>query len=169
MAGWHHWLHGHESGWTPGVGGGQGGLACWDSWGRKESDTTERLIWCDLSQWYLEIFLRDLLLLCCMSYSNSSSCYLEQKSSRFWRNDVIRSRDPSWEKLIVTCLIQKNFLAVLNPTESLWFYLSKLAFPSCAKWVCFHSVPRHGSAWSEMQSLKSGPGALTGQPCFVLF
>ena len=27
------------------VGDGQGGLACWDSWGRKESDTTERLIW----------------------------------------------------------------------------------------------------------------------------
>ena len=32
---------------TPGVGDGQGGLACCDSWGRKESDTTERLIWSD--------------------------------------------------------------------------------------------------------------------------
>ena len=30
------------------VGDGQGGLACCDSWGRKESDTTERLIWSDL-------------------------------------------------------------------------------------------------------------------------
>ena len=47
MAGWHHWLHGPESQWTPGVGDGQGGLACFDSWGRKESDTTERLIWSD--------------------------------------------------------------------------------------------------------------------------
>ena len=37
-----------ESRWTPGVGEGQGGLACCDSWGRKESDTTERLIWSDL-------------------------------------------------------------------------------------------------------------------------
>ena len=46
MAGWHHWLNGHESGWTPGVGDGQGGLACCDSWGRKESDTTE---WSDLN------------------------------------------------------------------------------------------------------------------------
>ena len=45
MAGWHLWLDGHESEWTPGVGDGQGGLACCDSWGRKESDTTERLIW----------------------------------------------------------------------------------------------------------------------------
>ena len=45
MAGWHHWLNAHESGWTPGVGDGQGGLACCDSWGRKESDTTEWLNW----------------------------------------------------------------------------------------------------------------------------
>ena len=48
MAGWHHWLDGCESEWTPGVGDGQGGLVCCDSWGRKESDTTERLIWSDL-------------------------------------------------------------------------------------------------------------------------
>ena len=45
MAGWHHWLDGRESEWTPGVGDGQGGLACCDSWCRKESDTTERLNW----------------------------------------------------------------------------------------------------------------------------
>ena len=45
MAGWHHWLDGRESEWTPGVGDGQGGLACCDSWGCKESDTTEGLIW----------------------------------------------------------------------------------------------------------------------------
>jgi len=45
MAGWHHRLDGRESEWTPGVGDGQGGLACCNSWGRKESDTTERLIW----------------------------------------------------------------------------------------------------------------------------
>jgi len=48
MVGWHYWLDGRESQWTPGVGDGQGGLACCDSWGRKESDTTEWLIWSDL-------------------------------------------------------------------------------------------------------------------------
>ena len=48
MAGWHHWLNGHESEWTPGVGNGQGGLACCDSWGRKELDTTEWLNWTEL-------------------------------------------------------------------------------------------------------------------------
>ena len=41
MVGWHHRLDGHEFGWTPGVGDGQGGLACCDSWGCKESDMTE--------------------------------------------------------------------------------------------------------------------------------
>ena len=49
MAGWHHWLDGHEFGWTPGVGDGQGGLACCDSRGHKESDTTERLNWTEVS------------------------------------------------------------------------------------------------------------------------
>ena len=48
MAGWHHWLDGRESEWTPGVGDGQGGLVCCDSWGRKESDTTEQLKWTEL-------------------------------------------------------------------------------------------------------------------------
>ena len=43
MAGWHHRLNGHEFKENPGGGDGQGGLACCESWGRKESDTTERL------------------------------------------------------------------------------------------------------------------------------
>ena len=50
MAGWHHWLDGRESEWTPGVGDGQEGLACCDSWGRKVSDTTERLNWTELKR-----------------------------------------------------------------------------------------------------------------------
>ena len=48
MFGWHHWLNGQGFGWTPAVGDGQGGLACCDSWSRKESDTTERLNWTDM-------------------------------------------------------------------------------------------------------------------------
>ena len=41
MAGWHHRSNGREFEWTLGVGDGQGGLECCDSWGRRESDTTE--------------------------------------------------------------------------------------------------------------------------------
>ena len=48
MAGWHHQLDGHEFKWTPGVGDGQGGLVCCNSWGRKESDTTKQLKWTEL-------------------------------------------------------------------------------------------------------------------------
>ena len=49
IAGWLHRLDGHEFGQTPGTGDGQEGLACWDSWGCKESDTTERLNWIELN------------------------------------------------------------------------------------------------------------------------
>ena len=43
MAGWYHWLDGHEFEQAPGAGDGQGGLACCGPWGCKESDVTERL------------------------------------------------------------------------------------------------------------------------------
>ena len=61
MAGWHHWLDGRESEWTPGVGDGQGGLACCDSW-----DTTERLNWTEwlmmfyVSSWAISILLSEM-------------------------------------------------------------------------------------------------------------
>ena len=61
MAGWHHWLDGCESEWSLGVGDGQGGLACCDSWSRKELDTTERLNWTELNWmdacWHLAVAL----------------------------------------------------------------------------------------------------------------
>ena len=44
--GWDRWMASLTQ-WTPGVGDGQGGLACCDSWSRKESDMTERLNWTD--------------------------------------------------------------------------------------------------------------------------
>ena len=74
MAGWHHWLDGCESGWTPGVGDGQGGLACCDSW------VTKSRTW--LSNWTnwteLTLLLRvnltvlfSLVLLCYHTFSGS--------------------------------------------------------------------------------------------------
>ena len=48
MDGWYHRLDGHGFGQTPGVDDRQGGLVCCDSWGCKESDTTERLNWTEL-------------------------------------------------------------------------------------------------------------------------
>ena len=62
MAGWHHRLNGHDCEWTPGVGDGQGGLACCNSWGRKESDKTERLNWteCNCLLYIFLICLKDI-------------------------------------------------------------------------------------------------------------
>ena len=45
MAGWHHWLDRHEFEQAPGVGDGQGSLACCSPWGRNESEMTEWLNW----------------------------------------------------------------------------------------------------------------------------
>ena len=51
MAGWHHWLDGHESEWTPRAGRGQEGLVCCDSWGRRVGrDWATELNWTD-HQW----------------------------------------------------------------------------------------------------------------------
>ena len=50
MVGWHHQLDGHELEQAPGVGDGQGSLACCSPWGCKELDMTERLNWTDANQ-----------------------------------------------------------------------------------------------------------------------
>ena len=57
MVGWHHWLNGHEFGYTPGDGDGQGSLACCSPWGCKESDMTEQLNWTELPKLAFLYFL----------------------------------------------------------------------------------------------------------------
>ena len=66
MAGWHHWLDGCESEQTLGVCDLQGGLACCDSWGRKELDTTERLNWAELNS---HLQYCEKLNFCCWSHA----------------------------------------------------------------------------------------------------
>ena len=63
MVGWRHQLDGHGFGWTPGVGDGQRGLACCDSWGHKESDMTEQLNWTELFNLDSSIFPLTILIL----------------------------------------------------------------------------------------------------------
>ena len=49
MAGWHHWLNGHEFEQASWVGDGQGRLACCSPWDHKESNMTEQLNWTELN------------------------------------------------------------------------------------------------------------------------
>ena len=48
IVGWHHRLDGLEFEQAPGVGDGQGGLACCSPWGHKELDMTDWLNWTKL-------------------------------------------------------------------------------------------------------------------------
>ena len=71
MVGWHHRLNGHEFGWTPGVGDGQGGLACYNPWGHKQSDTTEWLNWTDDSKRYIHLYVHSSNI-----YNSQDMCYV---------------------------------------------------------------------------------------------
>ena len=82
MVGWHHRHHGHESEQGPGVGDGQGGLACCGPWGCKQSDTPKRLN--NSNKWNTErttfkllnfiYFLAALGLCCCAGAFSSGPC-----------------------------------------------------------------------------------------------
>ena len=76
MVGWHHRLNGHGFVWTPGVGDGQGGLACCGSWGCKESDTTEQLNWTELNSSHE---IKRCLLLGEKNYDKPRKCIKEQR------------------------------------------------------------------------------------------
>ena len=93
MVGWHHWLSGHEFGETPGVGDGQGGLACCSPWGRKESDMTKWLNWLidfipgtghfSKEPMFLWLMHRD----GCCSWAVIFLCHFRKQPGLFWRND----------------------------------------------------------------------------------
>ena len=98
MAGWHHWFDAHEFGWTPGVGGGQGGLSCCNSWGLKESDTTEWLNWTELK--CLSWGFKDLIVLWSIVIKLFSMPKLKifgctspftLVSMSFWQNSILKA------------------------------------------------------------------------------
>ena len=113
-AGWHHWLDERESEWTPGVGDRQGGLACFNSWGRKESNATERLNWTEVGKRELHnqanIMGMNLSLLNLFSLNQLNS---GSKTSSFPQN-------PSWTLLGPSPWCGKlSFLVLWCQTESL--------------------------------------------------
>ena len=118
IVGWHHWFNGHEFGKTLGVGDGRGGLACCDSWGRKESGTTEWLNWTELNwtEWLVMV-------------SMFSCAYWPFVCSRFWRN-VCSCPLPISE---TGCLFCCTFIWV-NDDEYLlrcWFAMYSSSLKNC--------------------------------------
>ena len=77
MAGWHHQLNGHEFEWTPGVGDGQGGLVCCDSWGHRVGhDWVTELNWNEISGYRTSLnnyILKDLYATASQGHGNLSN------------------------------------------------------------------------------------------------
>ena len=83
MAGWHHQLDGHEFGWIPGIGDGQGGLVSCDSWGLKESDMTEQLNWTELKEknFIWQLWVKKYL--CIVHFSDNRNLYIPFQNIEF--------------------------------------------------------------------------------------
>ena len=56
MVGWHHHFDGYEFELAPGVGDGQGRLACCSAWGHKELDKAEQLNWTENTNIFLDLY-----------------------------------------------------------------------------------------------------------------
>ena len=102
---WHHRLDGHEFQWTPGVGDGQRGLACCNSWGHKESDTTEQLNWTKLKS----------------SQGGTLSvpfwCLCQKLSlSLLYLNKTLLHKSPEWSSLITACGSKSSPPQAMNPS-----------------------------------------------------
>ena len=117
MARWHHWLDRGEFEWTPGDGDGQGGLACCDSWGRKESDATEQLNWTELN-WRIINF----------SYLHFPGEYRERLMTRLWKQILT---------LTIRWVIRCSFLSITKVivNRNGWAIVSQAIPCSVFHWV----------------------------------
>ena len=90
MVGWHHWLDGHEFEQAPGVGDGQGSLACCSPWCLKDLDMTEWLNWAETG-----------LLLLLLSYRRQwhPTAVLLPGKSHGWRSLVVHGVAKSQTRL----------------------------------------------------------------------
>ena len=127
MAGWHHWLDGRESEWTPGVVDAQGGLACCKSWGCKESDMTERLNWTEL-KWVTTVTERTTWD-CPFSYF-----LIDHSLSIDWFLSVYTFYCNSWQRILdLTSFSSLNLISLLYYSNEI-FHQNHKWTPSCLVW-----------------------------------
>ena len=155
MAGWHHWLDGREFEWTPGVGDGQGGLVCCNSWGGKESDMTERLIW---SEWLVMLGLFSCLLVICIHYLNK--CLFESFSHILMR--LFAFVLLNWRvyfNWIIFLLLLSSFccwvlcFCFVSPLFYLFFFFYFLALQYCIGFAIYQNESTTGVPHPESSSL----------------
>ena len=99
MAGWHHWLNGHEFEQALGEGEGQGGLVCCSPWHHKESDTTEWLNWTEiLPLIYVVRMFSNLCMSICLVISKSSVLIVHAKllqlCQTLWNGWTVAYQEP---------------------------------------------------------------------------
>ena len=125
MVGWHHWLNGHEFEQAPGIGDGQGSLACCSPWGHKESDTTERLNWTELKHKF------------CMHWETKIFVWL----TFLWYSLYCNGLELSHQYLLSTYYIYYYTL----PTIYLWcnicLYIGDYLYIHMILWFCFSGEP----------------------------
>ena len=126
MAGWHHWLNGRESEWTLGAGDGQGGLACCDSWGHKESGTTERLNWIELENFWKLLMLCLILPILLHAHRISISKNWSREST------LLKVSDISKEQVGCKCTARQ----IILPSTLFWASLCP------AKSICWGDFPK---------------------------
>ena len=154
-------LNGHEFESTPGVGDGQGGLACCSPWGRKDSDTTEWMNWTDslwvakgwtwlsdfhfhsLCEFSAERFAHNLLQFPCMLFVIFflllliffNFCLFDNYVSRH----VLPWVYPAWNTVCFLNLVD-CFLSCVREVLSYYFlnYLLRFSLHFLAPWYCEH-------------------------------
>ena len=136
MAGWHRWLNGRESEWTLGVGDGQRGLVCCDSWGCKESDMTD---WTELN-WMLisgeANYTMDANTFCHLIKGKMSSHYAWSAVTKYYRwsglsngNSLLEARSPRSQGQCDWFLVRALFLTCRQPRSQ----CPHRGFPQCRK------------------------------------
>ena len=149
MVGWYYQLNEHELEQAPGVGDGQGSLACCSPWDHKESDTTEQLNWTDLSIYlpiYLSIFAYTQPYITYIHsyngiifYSSMSACLVVQLCPILW--DLLDCSLPGFsvhgifQARILDCVAISYSRGSSRPSDWTWF-----SCISCiVRWILYHS------------------------------